>query len=93
MATIQKRKNKNGTHSYRIMIRPDDGLPPTYKTFPTYQEAKDWAIQEEANRRQGIYFPDKLKKKHTAAELIDRYVELILPGIKSKEDILRQLHW
>jgi integrase len=59
MATIQKRKNKNGTTSYRVMIRPNDGLPATYKTLPTYQEAKDWAIQEEARRRQGIYFPER----------------------------------
>ena len=65
MATIQKRKNKNGSLSYKVMIRPSDGLPPTYKTFPTHQEAKDWALQEEANRRQGIYFPEQLKKKNT----------------------------
>ena len=59
MATIQKRKKKNGATSYRVMIRPNDGLPIQYKTFPTNQEAKDWAIQEEAKRRQGLYFPEK----------------------------------
>ena len=48
MATIQKRKKQNGTYSYRVMIRQSDGYPPTYKTFPTRQEAKDWAQQEEA---------------------------------------------
>ena len=79
MATIQKRKNKNGTTGYRVMIRTEDGLPPTYKTFPTHQEAKDWAIQEEAKRRQGIYFPDKLKQKHTLGELIDRYIDIKKP--------------
>ena len=50
------------------MIRPDDGLPTQYKTLPTYQEAKDWAIQEEAKRRQGLYFPEKSKQKHTLRE-------------------------
>jgi len=59
MATIQKRKNKNGSTSYRVMIRPQDGLPATYKTFPTFQEAKDWSIQEEAKRRQGVTSPNK----------------------------------
>ncbi|MEN9343255.1 MAG: hypothetical protein RLZZ453_42 [Chlamydiota bacterium] len=93
MATIQKRKNKNGTTSYRVMIRPDDGLPIQYKTFPTNQEAKDWAIQEEAKRRQGLYFPEKSKQKHTLAELIDRYIQDILPSIKSAEDALRHLNW
>jgi len=48
MATIQKRIKKNGTCSYRVMIRQSDGFPPTYKTFPIRQEAKDWAHQEEA---------------------------------------------
>jgi len=74
------------------MIRPSDGFPAMYKTWPTYEEAKDWAIQEEAKRRQGIYFPEKLKKKHTVAELIDLYTEA-LPhlGVKSAEDILCHL--
>jgi len=93
MATIQKRKNKNGTTSYRVMIRPGDGLPTQHKTFPTYQEAKDWSIQEEAKRRQGLYFPDKLKQKHTLSELIERYTQDILPSIKSAEDVLRHLNW
>ena len=52
MATIQKRKNKNGTYSYKVMIRHKDGLPPNYKTLPTLQETKDWSLQEEAKRRQ-----------------------------------------
>ncbi|NGX40382.1 MAG: Tyrosine recombinase XerC [Candidatus Anoxychlamydiales bacterium] len=94
MATIQKRKNKNKTFSYRVMIRPKDGLPPTYKTFPVYQEAKDWAIEEEARRRQGIYFPDQIKKKQTLSELIDKYIELDLAfKSKSSKDTLRHLHW
>ncbi len=75
------------------MIRPDDGLPIQYKTFPTHQEAKDWAIQEEAKRRQGLYFPEKCKQKHTLSELIDRYIQDILPSIKSAEDVLRHLNW
>jgi len=93
MATIKKRKNKNGSCSYRVMIRLNDGLPTQYKTWPTYQEAKEWAIQEEAKRRQGLYFPDKFKQKHTLEELIDRYIEQIVPSIKSAEDVIRHLNW
>ncbi len=90
MATIQKRKNKNGTTSYRVMIRPNDGLPSTYKTWPTYQEAKDWAIQEEARRRQGIYFPEKQRQRHTLTELIERYVGEMAPSKPaSGDDIIR----
>ena len=94
MATIQKRKNKNGTTSYRVMIRQSDGFPPAYKTFPTKQEAKDWAQQEEARRRQGCYFPEQAKPKHTLAELIDRYMAIILPTKpKDVRNVLRQLEW
>lgn len=94
MATIQKRKNKNNSISYKVMIRPKDGLPPTYKTFPTFQEAKDWSIQEEARRRQGIYFPEQARNKHTLSDLIDQYIECMLPSKpKSSRDILRHLNW
>ena len=94
MATIQKRKNKNGSISYKVMIRPKDGLPPTYKTFPAFQEAKDWSIQEEARRRQGIYLPEHVRNKHTLSNLIDQYIECMLPSKpKSSKDILRHLNW
>lgn len=93
MATIQKRKNKDGSTSYKVTIKLGDGLPPQYKSLPTFQEAKDWAAQEEAKRRQGLYFPDKCKQKHTLTELIDRYIQDILPSLKSAEDVLRHLNW
>lgn len=93
MATIQKRKNKNGTYSYRVMIRQSDGFPPGYKTLPTREEAKDWAIQEEARRRQG-HCHDPRRVKQTLADLIDRYVTIILPTKpKNARDMRRQLDW
>jgi hypothetical protein len=48
MATIQKRKNKNGSVGYRVMIRHKDCFPPLYKTFPSLQEAKDWYTLRES---------------------------------------------
>ncbi|MCC5832506.1 MAG: tyrosine-type recombinase/integrase [Chlamydiales bacterium] len=94
MATIQKRKKKNGTYSYRVMIRQSDGFPPTYKTFPTRQEAKDWAQQEEARRRQGTYLPHKSIDRKTLEDLIDRYLTIVLPTKpKNAKDTCRQLTW
>jgi integrase len=94
MATIQKRPNKNKTFSYRVMIRQSDGFPPAYKTFPTKEEAKHWGKQEEARRRQGCYFPAQQKAKHTLAELIDRYLMIILPTKpKDARNARRQLEW
>lgn len=93
MATIQKRKNKNGTHSYRVMIRQSDGFPPGYKTFPTRQEAKEWAQEEEARRRQGNCFNPQ-KAKQTLGDLTDRYITIILPTKpKNARDVKRQLEW
>lgn len=94
MATIQKRKKQNGTFSYRVMIRQSDGFPPAYKTFPTRQEAKDWAQQEEARRRRGAYLPDQESRKRTLCDLIDRYEIIVLPAKpKSAKDIKRHLDW
>lgn len=94
MATIQKRKKKNGTYSYRVMIRQSDGFPPTYKTFPTREEAKDWAKQEEVRRRQGTYLSHKSIDRKTLEDLIDRYMTIVLPTKpKNAKDTQRQLTW
>ena len=72
MATIRK-KGKN----WQAIIRKNDGFPDAYKSFPTHQEAIDWAVLEEARRRRALYFPEIAK--HTLGELIDRYILIILP--------------
>ena len=93
MASIKKRKTKKGI-SYQAQIRNNDGHPPDSKNFPTMQEAKDWAKNEEARRRQETYFPEQAKKKHTLAELIDLYLEEILPSKpKNAKDTRRHLAW
>jgi integrase len=93
MAVIQARKNKKGT-TYQVLIRARDGHPPKYKNFPTKQEAKDWAKLEEARRLQETYFPDQAKKKYTLPELIDRYIEEVLPSKpKNARDTKRHLLW
>ena len=42
MATIEKRKNKDGTTSYRVKVRKC-GFPHVSKTFASLAEAKRWA--------------------------------------------------
>lgn len=91
---IRSRKNSKGQPCYQVIIRDNDGHPPTYETFPTKQEAKEWEIKEKARRRTETYFPEKTRKKHTLSDLIDRYSELLpLMGKKSSRDIIRQLKW
>ena len=76
------------------MIRSQDGFPPAYKTLPSFQEAKEWAVLEEAKRKQGIYSSETSRKQQTLAHLVDSYIENILP-LKpgSAEDVLRHLTW
>lgn len=91
---IQKRVSKKGVASYRVQIRQSDGFPPKSKSFPTLQEAKDWQTQEKARRRQSAYFPEQARSKNTVAELIDRYVTIILPTKpKNAKDTKRHLEW
>lgn len=94
MACVRVRKNKEGkTIGYQAIIRLKDGFPDQSKVFPTKQEAKDWAKQEEAKRRLGLHFPNQ-QKLHTLAELIGRYIETILPTEpKDAYNKLRQLNW
>ncbi|HEV7738188.1 MAG TPA: site-specific integrase [Chlamydiales bacterium] len=93
MASIKKRKTSKGI-SYQAQIRDNDGHPPKGKNFSTLQEAKDWIKDEQARRRQETYFPDQAKKKHILAELIDLYIEEILPSKPKNEiDTKRHLAW
>ena len=91
---IQKRTSKKNVVSYRVQIRESDGFPPKSKTFPTLQEAKDWQKQEKARRRQGYGPTDQIKGKQTLADLIDRYITIILPTKpKDARNMKRHLDW
>ena len=65
MATIQKRKKKNGTYSCRFMIRQSDGFPAAYRTFPKRQEA-GLSTARRGKTTQGGYQCHKLTEKKTA---------------------------
>ncbi|HEX3553939.1 MAG TPA: site-specific integrase [Thermoanaerobaculia bacterium] len=80
MATISRRQSKKtGEVHYRVQIRLD-GHPPQTRTFERKTDAKDWARAVEADlkarRHQGL----PALERHTLAELVDRYVEEVLPG-------------
>lgn len=76
MATIQKRINAEGeiTHHVRIRLR---GHPTQTSTFSRLTDAREWAQQTESAIREGRYFKTAEAKKHTAAEMIDRYLKTI----------------
>lgn len=82
MATITERKTQDGRVHYRAQIRVK-GYPAISETFERKTDAKLWAIEKEAEIRQGKYFKTAEAQKHTLADTIARYKRDILPHRKS----------
>lgn len=96
MATIQVRKAGGGTTSYRVMVRLK-GHPAQSATFRRKTDAKRWAQQTEVAIREGRYFSTSEAQKRTLAELVDRYIEEVLPtsrkGAGDRRNLAAHLRW
>ena len=90
MANIEKRRNKDGKFSYRVKVRLK-GYPAQTATFERLTDARRWEQLTEAAIREGRHFKTSEEKRHTLAELIDRYSREVLPG-KSVGTINKQRH-
>jgi len=76
MATIQKRLNSKGEASFHVRVRLR-GHPVQTCTFQRLTDAREWGKQTESAIREGRYFKTAEAKKHTVAELIDRYLKTL----------------
>lgn len=93
MATIEKRTSSDGETSYRVKVRLK-GFPVQSATFERLTDAKKWAQQTESAIREGRHFKTSEAKRHTLAELIDRYCRDVLPSKpKIARDQMQQLAW
>lgn len=93
MGSIRKRTNRNGSISYRVDIRLK-GFPPQRATFKRLTDARKWEQQTEAAIREGRYFKVAEARKHTLTELIDRYVDQVLPQKPKQARVQKQqLQW
>ena len=93
MAMIEKRYSKTGIPSYRVLIRLK-GYPMQTATFKRITDAKRWEQQTEAAIKEGRHFKTTEGKKHTLAELIDRYSKDVLPTKpKQAGHQQQQLEW
>lgn len=93
MANIEKRIAKSGAVSYRVKIRLR-GFPTQIATFERITDARKWIQDTESAIREGRHFKTSESKKHTAKELIDRYIAEVLPRKpKSIADQKTQLGW
>jgi integrase len=78
MPSIEERPTPEGKPGYRVKIRLA-GTPTQSATFTRLTDAKRWAQSTETAIREGRYFKSAVAKKHTVAQLIDKYIAEILP--------------
>lgn len=94
MASITKRKNKDGTSHWRVIIRLK-GHPTVCNHFDRKQEAEDWASDTERQIILGKYKFNQHKDQSTFAQLLMRYLnDGSLENIRSAEDVHHHLlYW
>jgi integrase len=93
MANIEKRISKEGKTSYRVKVRLK-GFPTQQATFDRVTDARKWAQQTEAAIREGRHFKTTEAKRRTLGEMIDRYINDILPTKpKNSKNTLLHLTW
>ena len=78
MAYIEERKDKEGKSRYRVQVRKR-GVPLQTATFERKTDAKRWAQSVEAAIDERRFQNVAQAKRRTVAELIDRYIESVLP--------------
>ena len=92
MATLKKRKAKDGTITWQAVIRRT-GYPTQAKTFPAKQQAEDWASDIERDIRDRRIDPRALAERKTLSAGIALYLEKEAPKMKSEKDIRRLCTW
>lgn len=89
MATIETRATETGGKVYRVKVRLK-GYPTQSATFDRLTDAKKWAAATESAIREGRHFKTAEAKKHTMAEMIDRYLESA--GLNKVQNVHTGLH-
>lgn len=92
MAVIEKRRTNDGKVHFRVKIRLK-GYPPQTSTHERLTDARRWAQATEVAIREGRHFKTAEAKKHTLTELIDRYIEDVIPQKKDRTKQGAQLLW
>jgi integrase len=88
MATIEPRMSQDGKPVYRVKVRRKGALPLT-ATFPRLTDAKKWAQITEGAVLEGRHFTTAAAKRHTLADMVDRYLQDVLPR-KGRSSIYMQ---
>jgi len=81
MATYRKRTSASGEDIFQVQVRLR-GFPPQVASFARITDARKWAAATESAIREGRYFKTVEGKKHTFADLADRYATQVIPRKK-----------
>src|SRR6202043_844854 len=81
---IQRRVGKNGKASWRVRVRMK-GHPIQTETFDRKTDAAQWGESVRAAIREGRRFPTSEARRHTLAELVDRYRQERFPDYDEGE--------
>jgi len=93
MASIFKRKNKDGTFCWRAVVRIK-GYPTVCNHHERKQQAIDWASDIESQIKAGKFNFDQHKQQHTFAQLLERYIsDGALQHMRSAEDVTHHLNY
>lgn len=103
MAQIKERFTKDkigkngeiikGKKRFQAVIRIK-GYKPMSAIFDRKTDAQIWANDLESKMKRGLHIKDNEAKKHTLADLIDRYIEDVLPNRKlDQQKVKMQLTW
>ena len=92
MATITERTARDGTKRHRAEVRLK-GCPTQTATFKRITDAKKWVQDTESAIRDGRHFKTTEAKKHSFADLVDRYIKDVLPKKPKLEQQRFQLDW
>jgi len=84
MATITERIAKDGTKRHRAEVRLKN-YPTQTATFKRLTDAKKWIQDTESAIREGRHFKTVEAKKHSFADMVDRYIKSELPKYNEKE--------
>ena len=78
MATIQQRRSRNGSVTWRVQVRLK-GCPNQTATFTRKTDARRWAEGVQTEIRAGRFLPMASGHQYTLSDLLSRYREEILP--------------
>ena len=92
MATIEQRTTSDGKTSFRVRIRLK-GRPALTATFERKTDAREWARNTERDLKRNRLLGSVEAQRHTLAEMVDKYINDALPGLKSARDRERHLAW